>query len=450
MPKITELTPQDLQNLKNKTPLSLPDNPSSKGFSASQIKEKMSGGFIYLFEKLQTTIKELNNYIDSNDTDIITINTAITGINMALAQLQSQVSALGITDTNIENQISQINSSIQELNEKVNNIIVGTNFATKEDLQNVIEIAEGKTQTYVISYAQGLPEEEALMYVPYYDNNGNRVSSYSDLQAYLGGDWDLSNELVNNKFNSNTEQVTMYDSDSGRGYILANRTMPDGSARNVFVKTFDRGISFLNSGDIIIVQQTDVPDRWVSGGSAYKMETSKVDLSTVVHKTGDETIDGVKTFNNDVKVYSNTGDATIIFKNMYHQAEFRLDGYVFQVNATFQPYNVIPYFNDAYNVGTQTLRFKHLYLAEEISYQRPNGQEWFTGVDIYGCYYISRGGDVKTYLTSSEFQVFGDLRLTGKIKSTGEAQYKKVQCLTQDEYDALSTKDENVLYLIKE
>mgnify|MGYP003294216463 CR=1 FL=1 len=425
----------------------MPIRPSDNGWTAEQIREKGYQGIERLFDKVKTSL----------DTVIDDLNAKADQAEVAedIAYLSNNLSIL---DSKIDDKDTELKAKIEQIENAIKDISIGNDFATKEDLQdiennlqNVIEIAEGKTQTYVINYNARLPEEEALMYVPYYDNNGNRVSSYSDLQAYLGVDWDLSNELVNNKFNSNTEQVTMYDSDSGRGYILANRTMSDGSARNVFVKTFDRGISFLNSGDIIIVQQTDVPDRWVSGGSAYKMETSKIDLSTVVHKTGDEEITGVKTFNGGIKLAQgekvDLGNNAKIYLGQYNN--LIIDGGntdTISLNA-YETYINNLKVSGKVDLGKQVEVYSNEYNGFVIKNLGVVNYAFYSGYCIVPSIYPAVNN---AYDVGSNNNGYYRKGYINEIVSEGTAQYKKVQCLTQSEYDALSTKDENVLYLIKE
>ena len=56
--KITLLTDNDKQFLRSKTVASLPDNPSDKRWSASQIKLKMYEGYLVLYEWLKRLASE--------------------------------------------------------------------------------------------------------------------------------------------------------------------------------------------------------------------------------------------------------------------------------------------------------------------------------------------------------------------------------------------------------
>lgn len=70
--KITELNNDSKAFLLSKTPYILPDNPSSKGFSANQVRQSMYGGYVVIYEWLRKmgleandAITELNDDIDS-------------------------------------------------------------------------------------------------------------------------------------------------------------------------------------------------------------------------------------------------------------------------------------------------------------------------------------------------------------------------------------------------
>ena len=146
---------------------------------------------------------------------------------------------------------------------------VGGELAFKSDIDNVMQVAEGKTKTYVIKAA---------------DN-----------------DW----------FNSNMDEITVV-------FNSLQLITVDGT----YVNPKD-----LKIGDIILVKELDVPDRYVGNKIAsniikfYKMETSKVDLDvkqdTLVSGKNIKTIDGKSLLGNgDITtynlIYSNAGPTDTI------------------------------------------------------------------------------------------------------------------------------------------
>ena len=61
----TQLGNEELNTLKQKSPFSLPDNPSDKGLSAKQIKTKFYEGLVVLFNWLKRSIDENNTEFQS-------------------------------------------------------------------------------------------------------------------------------------------------------------------------------------------------------------------------------------------------------------------------------------------------------------------------------------------------------------------------------------------------
>lgn len=73
---VSQLTNQDKQNLLLRTPYALPDNPTTKGFSASQIKSKMYEGQMLLFEWLSRLQSQLRVVLDKYDSGENKVNSA--------------------------------------------------------------------------------------------------------------------------------------------------------------------------------------------------------------------------------------------------------------------------------------------------------------------------------------------------------------------------------------
>ena len=71
--KQTILTSTDKELMLSKSAYVLPDNPSSKQMSASQIRKKLYEAYIVLFDWLSRAITENNENVDLNDTQITTI-----------------------------------------------------------------------------------------------------------------------------------------------------------------------------------------------------------------------------------------------------------------------------------------------------------------------------------------------------------------------------------------
>ena len=134
------------------------------------------------------------------------------------------------------------------------------------ELQANKEIAEGKCKTYVLSYSQTAPTTD-IQAKAYKKPDGTAFTSLSDFNTYVSG---LT--LRNSEFNSQNAYIS-----PNIGYIIA-----DGTVYKIPDIVYDE---LFKKGDIFLVVETDVPDRWFDGaGAFYKLETSKIDLTDYATK----------------------------------------------------------------------------------------------------------------------------------------------------------------------
>jgi len=70
--QVVKLTDDDREELLSHTPYILPDNPSNKGFSASQIKRKLYEGFIYLFNLVKDFSEQTGDTVDAILAEVVT------------------------------------------------------------------------------------------------------------------------------------------------------------------------------------------------------------------------------------------------------------------------------------------------------------------------------------------------------------------------------------------
>lgn len=102
--RVTELGEKDKQFLKNKTPSTLPTNPSDKGWSAAQIKMKMFEGYLVLFEWLKKLTKEVNLVADQMDAsqnqELSSMREEIQKISEDMEDLVNQTTAIYDEDGN--------------------------------------------------------------------------------------------------------------------------------------------------------------------------------------------------------------------------------------------------------------------------------------------------------------------------------------------------------------
>ena len=140
------------------------------------------------------------------------------------------------------------------------------------ELTNIREVAEGKCQTYIISY-DALNPRDYENFVPnrYKTVDGTYFQSIEDLDDYLyeSGSEDFGNGAFD--YNDDNAPIDLVDC-----FIV--------TTDYVVIPVNDHNI--LKKGDIILVVETDVPDRWFEGiEDFYPLETSKVDLTNYATKT---------------------------------------------------------------------------------------------------------------------------------------------------------------------
>ncbi len=114
---VDELDEEDKSFLKSKTPAILPDNPSDKRWSASQIKIKMYEGYLVLFEWLKRLTSQVNILASKMKADN-----------------DAEFSAIQQSISNIE---TYIENGIAKFDEDGNRI--KTTYSTKEELNGYVQ-----------------------------------------------------------------------------------------------------------------------------------------------------------------------------------------------------------------------------------------------------------------------------------------------------------------------
>lgn len=221
---------------------------------------------------------------------------------------------------NKENSSNKVNS----LADATDNVRYLGAKVVKDELQNVREVAEGKCKSIVISCTLTAAEIKSSLQAL----SGSKAvilnvdGTETDIKAdVISGSYD--NLIMNSDFNTQDNTIAMVPAISTQKYLVVERTLFD----YVFYPRYKSSTSsesepitisdILKQGDLIYVKELDVPDRWiyVSGGlTAYKLETSKVDLSEYAkiseleNKVDKETGKGLST-NDFTTAYKNNVDS---------------------------------------------------------------------------------------------------------------------------------------------
>lgn len=147
MNSIAKLTLKDRENLLSKTFFVLPDNPSDKNFSPSQIRKKGYEGYLVLFEFINSLIDSINTNIDLSNDEIEAINNAISTIQgyfsdgKALKAISDEdgrnIVQTYVTSQNFTNTIQEIASAVA-----LNTAKVSANNSTISIYKNGVLIDE--------------------------------------------------------------------------------------------------------------------------------------------------------------------------------------------------------------------------------------------------------------------------------------------------------------------
>ena len=241
---------------------------------------------------------------------------------------------------------------------------VTTKGYVDSNLQNIMEVAEGKCSTFVLSYAETIADIKGKTV---YDLDGNDISS-----AVQNGDYD-SVTVVNSDFNSQNSSIEI---GARNRYLIIksaymfNRsgTLPVTLSREYVLTTTEDLVSKFQGhlGDIFLITETDVPDRWVSATIQNRctlvldtLETTKADLTAYPTKSGTETISGTWTFSNGLNI------STWVLKKdtsgFFVLNDGNNDLYKFGSNAIF------PTTTNARDLGASSYAWKNLYLSGTVN-----------------------------------------------------------------------------------
>ena len=223
--------------------------------------------------------------------------------------------------TTYENMANKTN----DITSNSTNIQYPTAKAVYDNLQIVKNIAMGRTKTLVIKSSITTPPTALSFY------DMDKVQHpYSEFADYVDG-----YVLGNSKFDTQNNDILFGGTDAALQktyYILMSYdglSFEDSIDSSFIVAKSDELWDYLNTGDIIIVKESGLPDRWVYRGAAftaYKQETfntadyvSKSEDNTIA---GDNTFTGENTFNDSIK----TSDILPRANNSYSIGDY-LNGY---------------------------------------------------------------------------------------------------------------------------
>lgn len=188
--------------------------------------------------------------------------------NKNLSELGIQ-SNLGFTPENVANKKTTIDSQSSDIDYPSAKCVY-------DNLQNVMEVAEGKKQNYVLSYNATPPTEQTFQYYHLYRFDGTLIETWADFQTYVS-----NQSCVNSVFNSQNNTIQTIS-----GYLLIDKLVDAPYSTYLVLSYNDIYGGNIKVGDTFYIKELDVPDRWYYGFINFeKLETSKVDLNNYFTKT---------------------------------------------------------------------------------------------------------------------------------------------------------------------
>lgn len=287
-----------------------------------------------------------------------------------------------------------------------------------DNLQNVREVAEGKCETWILSYSDTMAIVKSAVtptpphYSPMpasvytYNSSGEIINITQDVITGAYDDVAIQNSL----FNSNNSVVSnVYGYIITKGHPLLNSVPGYENQTIYFLLPMPlTNLDEMHRGDIFLVIETDVPDRWYDGGTTpanfYKMETSKVDLANYYTKNA----------------------------------------------------SLIPITTNTYDIGSATATYKDLHLSDGI-YLYGSGRTFKIGTGNGYYLNISIGGTDAIVLNDDAFSTPNGKNLGSSTQKWNNIWFsgnlKGGATLTQAQYDALvsgGTVDADTFYFIEE
>lgn len=300
--KIKKFTVDDKNNLLSKTFYVLPDNPSDKHFSPSQIRKKGYEGYLVLFEFLNSVIDAINENVDLSNEDIEAINANIT-------TLQSYFSN-GI--------------ALKAIADKNGNDIVAT-YETKADASS--KLANAKL------YADGKVSDEATA----------RASADADLEARKVNISDIVDGLndtsTNKPLSANMGKVLKGMIDAITSILSSDDTFLDTLQEIVNYIKDNKSlidsitITKVNVSDIIDNLTSEISNKPVSANQAFILKGMIDTLTAIVNTKANITYVDNSIASAISRVYKPQGTVTVDILNSLTITK-EMNGYVYDISGT--------------------------------------------------------------------------------------------------------------------
>lgn len=356
----------------------------------------------------------------------------------------------------LQNTKENVSNKVTSLSESSTNTQYPSAKCVYDNLQNVREVAEGKCKSITIDYSttlsqvkSGLSEEVCLA------RKFNPTTKEFDID--IGSDIlaDEYDDIVVFNASFNNQNTYIYGNNESNIYLIFGESRIDLQKYVYYFIEADDFADYFNKGDIVIVRETDVPDRWFDLNDPprfYVLETTKVDLTNVYKKNENlvPTVGGSYSVGNNSYRYTtvylrdslnifNHGVGSTVYWELYEDSSNNLiirsstdnttwtNRFWFDSSGSLHTRQIVPIGND-YNLGSSSFMWQDLYVSRYLS----DNMYSYTIAETYKVlfnYSRALGG---TTILWSEFLTF---TLTSNTVFTFET--PKTSCL--NEYKAIIT-----------
>ena len=291
--------------------------------------------------------------------------------------------------------------------------------AVWDNLENVRSVAEGKCKTIRMKLT---PTVIAYYWEAAYLDENLEEKVFESTEEYNA--WLSGKTRINDSFNSNSNAI--YISSSNTNYIdVYPINIESNSTPHLFILESQLQ-SYLHKGDIILITDINVPDRWYfgymsptvpgvpSGNVFYELEVdlhNMMTTDTTQTITGTKTIEGTDlnmfdggvTFQNETAMMNSIGE-NYIYQDATGSFVFGLDhmGSSYWMEKTNFSYGA----NNIADLGSSSYKWKDLYLGGAINISGVNYQASITNTD--NRLNFTYGGATRFLVGNSEVKCFNN------------------------------------------
>lgn len=241
---------------------------------------------------LTSAVNSANSGIDANSASIASLGTRMTtaegGISANASAISTEASTRATAVSNEATARANADTALSGRIDSVSAAVTAEANDRKADVVNLENIANGKTKTFVIKIT-GNNSLDSYNQI-FNDNITNSVGTYIDYQSNVANITVFHNVLCPFGTLSDDPNVTHLQNLAEYVVFVPAGVLGESDKGAIATRAKDKydlsdkpTIIELNIGDVILIEETDVPDRWFAGynGSQFKLSFAKLESTKV-------------------------------------------------------------------------------------------------------------------------------------------------------------------------